>query len=293
MSDTLRTRGPLVVIGADGWIGSRVLARSSGVAIGVARRPAPGSDHLAAPDLVALRQVLTLSSPSVVVNCAGTSHGDAVALRDANVALVAGLVDMSSDLGARLVHLGSAAEYGDPGPVPVAETSPCRPVSPYAVSKLLATEIVLAARAGGFDAVVLRPFNIIGPGHAPAGPVSELVKAVQALPPAGGELVLGNAAMVRDYVSLDFVADVVLAAATRPVGRPVLNVCSGRGLSLGDLAVAVAAAAGRTASVRSRDWPVLPSVVGDPSLLRTELGLESPDSPTALAHAALGLAPPG
>jgi nucleoside-diphosphate-sugar epimerase len=117
------------------------------------------------------------------------------------------------------------------------------------------------------------------------------VKAVQALPPVGGELVVGNAAMVRDYVSLDFVADAVLAAATRPVGRPVLNVCSGRGLSLGDLAVAVAAAAGRTASVRSQDWPVLPSVVGDPSLLRTELGLESPDSPATLARAALGLAP--
>ena len=68
---------------------------------------------------------------------------------------------------ARLVHLGSAAEYGrGPGRAPVREDEPARPVGPYGVTKLAGTRLVELARTAGLPAVVLRVFNPVGPGGA-------------------------------------------------------------------------------------------------------------------------------
>ena len=72
---------------------------------------------------------------------------------------------------ARLVHIGSAAEYG-PGAIgqPVAETTPPRPLSPYGIAKLAATSSS-ASRPGGRRGVAgsrgLRVFNALGPDMPP------------------------------------------------------------------------------------------------------------------------------
>jgi nucleoside-diphosphate-sugar epimerase len=239
----------------------------------------------ATPDLLA--SVVRHLRPSVVINCAGRQRGTDDELTAANVDLVNILVEVTGRVGARLVHMGSAAEYGDPGPLPVSETAVCQPLSPYGTTKLAGTQAVTNAYAGGADAVVLRPFNVVGPGLRADGPVSDLVTAVRDLPSAGGEVTVGNAAMVRDFVTLDFVARAVLAAASRPIAVPILNVCSGRGLALGDLGLALAEQLGTSATIRTMGWAVLPTIVGDPALLRRQLGLISTDTPATLAQAAL------
>ncbi|MDI4233063.1 UDP-glucose 4-epimerase GalE [Bradyrhizobium sp. Arg237L] len=63
----------------------------------------------------------------------------------------------------RFIFSSTAAVYGNPEEVPVPETAPTRPLSPYGMSKLM-TEIMLhdVATAHGMSYVVLRYFNVAG-----------------------------------------------------------------------------------------------------------------------------------
>ena len=63
----------------------------------------------------------------------------------------------------RIVFSSSAATYGEPETIPIEESAPARPTSPYGASKL-AVDTVLAeyARMHGFGAVSLRYFNVAG-----------------------------------------------------------------------------------------------------------------------------------
>jgi UDP-glucose 4-epimerase len=63
----------------------------------------------------------------------------------------------------RFIFSSTAAVYGNPDQVPVPETAPTRPMSPYGSSKLM-TEIMLhdVATAHGMNYVVLRYFNVAG-----------------------------------------------------------------------------------------------------------------------------------
>ena len=87
---------------------------------------------------------------------------------------------------ARLVHLGSAAEYGRASRAsPVAESAPPRPAGAYGATKLAGTRLVELARTAGLDAVVLRVFNPVGGGCAGGGlPGRVAVQLRQAM--AGG-----------------------------------------------------------------------------------------------------------
>jgi UDP-glucose 4-epimerase len=62
-----------------------------------------------------------------------------------------------------IVFSSTAATYGEPESVPIEETAPTRPTSPYGASKL-AVDTALAeyARMYGFGAVSLRYFNVAG-----------------------------------------------------------------------------------------------------------------------------------
>ncbi len=69
-----------------------------------------------------------------------------------------------------IVFSSTAATYGEPEGVPVEETAPTRPTSPYGASKL-AVDTALAeyARMHGFGAVSMRYFNVAGAFRAEAG----------------------------------------------------------------------------------------------------------------------------
>src|SRR6202049_2524863 len=63
----------------------------------------------------------------------------------------------------RFIFSSTAAVYGDPDQVPVPESAPTRPLSPYGSSKLM-TEIMVehAAQGEGMNYVALRYFNVAG-----------------------------------------------------------------------------------------------------------------------------------
>jgi UDP-glucose 4-epimerase len=69
-----------------------------------------------------------------------------------------------------IVFSSTAATYGEPESVPIEETAPTRPTSPYGSSKLaIDTALVEYARLYRFGAVSLRYFNVAGAFRAEAG----------------------------------------------------------------------------------------------------------------------------
>src|ERR671913_1562665 len=177
----------LAVVGGRGWLGTAIVdaARQRGLdVIALARTPTPGARAVDPTNTRALAAALT--GCTAVVNAAGAlpGRGDTDAdLVGANVELPERLAVLAAAHGHRLVHVGSAAEYGpSPGPTDalVDEEREPAPVSPYGRTKLAGTEAVLAQRAAGAPALVARVFNLVD-GDLPAtNPVHDLVTQVRA-----------------------------------------------------------------------------------------------------------------
>jgi nucleoside-diphosphate-sugar epimerase len=202
-------------------------------------------------DLVAdrperLASALRDLAPNVVVNCAGATRGSTTELRAANVVAVERLLEALAASGtrARLVHLGSGAEYG-PGSVdvPVVEAVGPKPDGDYARSKLAGTRLVLdAAAAGTAEAIVLRVFNALGPGMPSSSLVGSALDRLHSAV-ATGQLTIemGPLDPVRDFVDLRDVGRAVASACLAPtLEAPIVNVGSGTAHAARDVVQALA-----------------------------------------------------
>jgi nucleoside-diphosphate-sugar epimerase len=192
----------------------------------------------------ALTRFLDAVHPGVVINCAGGIRGGARDLTRQNTVSTAVVCESlrRSGCGARLVHIGCAAEYGpSPAGSSIAETAVPRPGSPYGVSKLAATELVLAS---GLDAVVLRVFSPIGPGTPAGSPLGRVAEGMRrALQQGENDLKLGGLGVQRDFVDVRDVARAVHAASLS-AAQGVVNIGTGRAMRLRDAAGLLARIAG-------------------------------------------------
>jgi GDP-4-dehydro-6-deoxy-D-mannose reductase len=164
--------------------------------------------------------------------------------------------------------VSSAEVYGAVAPelLPIDESAPVAPLSPYAASKAAAEQLALQAwRGWGQPVVVVRPFNHVGPGQAPSFAVSALAKRiVEAQRDGVTEVAAGTLTARRDYSD---VRDVVRAYRLLAVsGSPgsIYNVCSGVDVAVSEVAARLCTLAGADvrlvtdpALVRPVDLPVL------------------------------------
>ncbi|WP_434587796.1 NAD-dependent epimerase/dehydratase family protein [Streptomyces sp. A5-4] len=243
----------ILVLGSTGFLGGHIaehLRALPGVRLLVGgRSPAADVplDLTADPDVLA--DALHVVAPAVVVNCAGLVTGSSVRLTDVNARGPAALCEALRRVAptARLVHLGSAAEYGPTPPgETVAEDAATRPQGPYGATKLAGTTAVTAA---GLDAVVLRVFNPVGPGAPAAGLPGRLAGELRLAGPSGTVRV-GDLSAYRDFVDVRDVAHAAALAATAPGPLPpVLNIGSGHATVARDLADGLVGAAGFDGSI--------------------------------------------
>jgi GDP-4-dehydro-6-deoxy-D-mannose reductase len=182
----------------------------------------------------------------------------------------------------RVLLIGSAEQYGrlTPDLLPVAETTPLRPVSPYGASKagaeMMASHVF---RGRGLPVVSVRAFNHLGPGQSEALVASTIAKQVAEAERAGGGVVrTGNLEARRDFTDVRDVVRAYRLLVERGEPGEAYNVCSGRDVAIQDIADHLAGQA--TAEVtfeldperlRPADVPV---VRGDSSKLRGATGWE-------------------
>ncbi|MGB6576411.1 MAG: NAD(P)-dependent oxidoreductase [Streptosporangiaceae bacterium] len=276
-----------LIIGGTSFLGGHLLreASSSGHVVVTAGRSVASASHhrldLAADGPGRIAEVIASIVPEVVINCAGATTGATEVLAAANVTAVYALVTamIQARVPARLVHIGSAAEYGrtEPG-VPVAESALPQPTSVYGVTKLAGTRLVELARVAGLDAVVLRVFNVVGARAPEDGlPGRAAVQLRQAMD-QGTDIRLGPLDAVRDFVDARDVADAVLAAAGAPaLPHSIINIGSGRGVASRTLVEKLIAISGYKAAVHedaqgSVRSAALPWMQADITRARQDLG---------------------
>jgi UDP-glucose 4-epimerase len=162
---------------------------------------------------------------------------DPVGSHRVNVDGTLNVLEASRDADARVVFASSAAVYGEPSAIPVAEGQPKSPSSPYGAEKLSADRYVrLYADLYDLEAVALRYFNVYGPGGIGTD-YSGVIDAFLARAQRGEELPIhGDGTQTRDFVHVsDVVRANLLAAETEHVGA-AYNVGTGQSVTINRLA---------------------------------------------------------
>ena len=178
---------------------------------------------------------------------------------------------------ARVVFSSSREAYGEVDVLPVAEDRPMNPKNAYGASKV-AGEVYCRAfqSAYGLDVSVVRLANVYGPGdHGRVIPLwLDLARRGEDRELFGGEQVL-------DFVPIETVVEALRRAGETPLDGQAVNVGTGKGTTLRELAARVSALPGASGGLR-----VLPArqvevtrFVADVTRMRRLLEIEPPQDP--------------
>ncbi|MGQ0643307.1 MAG: NAD-dependent epimerase/dehydratase family protein [Gemmatimonadaceae bacterium] len=254
-----------VVLGASGFIGrwtARLLADCGATVLAVGRDR--GAVQEALGDAAAHVEIIARDSanamvntwlpalePDVVFNLIGygvdRTERDSALARRLNYELVAELTECVASLGStswphvRLVHAGSALEYGTTGGV-LHEDSATAVTTLYGETKLAGTTaLVQRARASGTRALVARLFTVYGPGeHA-----GRLLPSVLAAKASDVPVPLSDGMQQRDFAYVEDVAEGLLRLALSAAeAGTIVNLASGVMQSVRDFVATAAAVCG-------------------------------------------------
>jgi nucleoside-diphosphate-sugar epimerase len=157
----------------------------------------------------------------------------------------------------RFVHTSTSETYGTAEYRPIDEKHPLKSQSPYAASKIGADKLAESYHLSfGVPVATIRPFNTFGPRQSARAVIPTIIS--QAL---SGEVIrLGSLEPLRD---LTYVADTVegfikVAESPQAVGE-VINVGTGRAVSIGDLARLICQRLGGHRDILCEDQRVRPA----------------------------------
>jgi UDP-glucose 4-epimerase len=169
---------------------------------------------------------------------------------DANVNVIGSLNVLEGARQAEVERVVFAASggtlYGDPSPddLPVRESHPQQPLSPYGVSKKAVIDYLVAYRelhALEFSALALA--NVYGPRQDPHGEAGVVAIFAERILRGEEITVYGDGEQTRDFVFVDDVVDAFVRAATRGGGL-VCNIGTGTETSVNDLLATMTHVAG-------------------------------------------------
>jgi GDP-4-dehydro-6-deoxy-D-mannose reductase len=180
-----------------------------------------------------------------------------------------------------LVHISSSEVYGKvlPEENPIREDRPLAPLHCYGLSKSLSEEVVrFYGKRFGIAAVILRPFNHIGPRQSDRFVCSSFLKQLVTieLGRANPLLHVGNLDPVRDFTDVRDMVEAYRLAAEHCEPGSTHNIASGQGLSIADLLGEMRALFDFQIEVREDPNRVrkteIPMLVGDATSFREKTG---------------------
>jgi UDP-glucose 4-epimerase len=302
--------GSVLVTGGAGYIGSHaVLAlRAGGYRVSVVddlstgfRAAVPDDVRLVVGDIAdrgLVADVIRAEGIDAIMHFAGSiivpeSVSDPLKYYHNNSAKSRDLVATAVDCGVgHFVFSSTAAVYGEPDVIPIAEDAPTVPINPYGTSKLM-TEWMLrdVARAHPLNYAVLRYFNVAGAdpagrtGQSTAG-ATHLIKVASevAAGKRSGISVFGtdyptrDGTAIRDYIHVSDLATAHVLALERLMAVPdqslTLNCGYGRGFTVTEVLDAVEAVTGASVNrqLEGRRPGDPAALVADVAKIRSLLG---------------------
>lgn len=229
-------------------------------------------------DKSALDQEVQLAAPDAVVHLGAISfvgHADVKAFYEVNVIGTLNLLQAVSSLQKvpdSVLLASSANVYGNSLVSPISEDQPPAPVNHYATSKL-AMEHMARTYADRLPLFFTRPFNYTGPGQAESFIIPKLVAHFARRAPV---VELGNINVEREFNDVRFVCQIYLQLLGKLSGGDVVNVCSGKPVTLKSAIDILGNITGHQIEVRVNPAFVRTNEIhrlcGDPAKLETVVG---------------------
>lgn len=156
----------------------------------------------------------------------------------------------------RLVQVSSSEVYGTAQTVPIGESHPLVPQSPYAATKVAADQLALSYwRSFETPVVVARPFNTFGPRQSARGVIPTII--TQAL--SRDVVELGSTTPTRDFLYVEDTARALARCGTAAgIEGETFNFGSGREISIGALADEIVRRIGRETRIVHQEERVRP-----------------------------------
>jgi UDP-glucose 4-epimerase len=203
----------------------------------------------------AVKRIFHEFKPEIVCHHAA-QHSVAIGARDpqfdANVNIVGMLnvLDAAVAAGSRKVlFASSAATYGDVTHMPVDESSPQRPVSPYGISKMVTEHYLRFYQSEhGLDYTALRYGNVYGPRQDPNGEAGVIAIFIGKFLAGEGVRIDWDGEQTRDYVYVGDVVRANVAALTHGSGETYV-IGTGRQTSVNQIYAALVASTGIEAPI--------------------------------------------
>jgi GDP-4-dehydro-6-deoxy-D-mannose reductase len=230
----------------------------------------------------AMRRLVAEAGPTHVLHLAGSRDGELDELLRINVWGTVNVLEAvaAEAPAARVLVVGSAAEYGETAREPVGEDHPLQPVTDYGVAKA-AQELAAAALAArrGTHLTRVRLINVVGPGEPASFVASALAGRIAAIQAGAARppLRTGDLSTRRDFVDVRDVARALRLASTRGDAGAVYNVCSGTATPIRRVVEELLAVAGLDIAVDSTPEPAALNVrghAGSAERLRAATGWE-------------------
>lgn len=260
----------ILITGAGGFVGKHLtkeLEQNGYEVITVDRSVKKTSPNNLQIDLNSTKAVeqIDFSEITAVMHLAGLaavgpSFDDPMNYISTNVGIECNLFEEASKQGfkPKFLIVSTGALYDATAPLPLDENSRISPSSPYAVSKLGQEQLALYYTNRGFECVIARPFNHIGPGQGPGFIVPDIAQqVVECEKGIKNEVLVGNLDAKRDYTDVRDIARAYRLLIEKGVSGEVYNICSGRALSGHDILEGIVGVVGNS-----------PKIAKNPKLMR-------------------------
>jgi len=217
-----------------------------------------------------LRDAIRPDKRTVMGNLSELRHGTRDHRYRSNAHIPLSRASSLAGSGPHLVHVGSAAECGVlADSSPPSEDSICSTTSDCGATMLIGIKAVLGAMP---TETVVRKFNVVDADPPHGSPMSDIGERICRAIASQTPVEVLAASTIRDNVSRQFVIELISAASLlRPAG--VFNVCSGVGVSTGDIARMVLDNRQMANAITSSDDSQSSTIVGDPTRWRVITGL--------------------
>lgn len=198
-------------------------------------------------DFVTLQETINNFQPDYILHLAAFSSvayswTNPVASFRNNTNIFLNLLEIvrKNQLKCRILSVGSSEEYGffDIGDLPLMETHPLNPISPYAVARV-SQELLSKVYIDGYglDIILTRSFNHFGPGQKDVFVIPSIAKKLVQLKKQAnlGSIITGDISVIRDFLD---VRDVVVAydlLFQKGHKGEIYNICSGEGISISEI----------------------------------------------------------
>ena len=241
LSDIKKIHEHVLITGGNGFIGSQTAFHfSKYITVSGIGHGSQGNTLSPSPFTQWIESDISCSSllelhtiPTLIIHCAGGASV-AASLHNPQEDLRKNLETTLETLeyirqyakNCRFIYLSSAAVYGNVKHLPIEESNPCLPISPYGLHKVFAEEVCCFYHAQHkIPITIIRPFSVYGPGLKK----QLLWDACRKLSSHESQF-FGDGTELRDWLHIDDLTQLVWNISQQEMSRlEIINACSGKG----------------------------------------------------------------